>query len=180
MINVFVFKKRYCPDCKEPLKVSSNCNTFNCLKCQKEFHKEISAEYGRLGVSIEGSTRDFLMAQKNVQTGFTEAEKVLISAEQMCQKCRNMQSRYEQAARIRELKIARGEAEIRAFPKDVTDAQVYRYEIYKKTQEDLKVKMQVEEQDKQKKAQEAAAKARIVQEMANKLLDEKREEKKIE
>jgi hypothetical protein len=175
MIKVFVFKKRYCPDCKEALKISADGNTLNCLKCQKEFHREIGEEYIKLGVSIEGSTRDFQTAEKNRQTGFIEVEKVMIPEEQMCKKCRNRQHQYEQAALIRERKIARGEADVHAFPKGVTDAQVFRYEINRKIQDGLRERMQREEQEKQQKAQEAAAKAKLVQDMASKLSEDKKE-----
>jgi ribosomal protein L37AE/L43A len=176
MIKVFVLKKRYCPDCKEALKISPDGKIYKCLKCQKEFHKEIGEEYGRLGISIDGSTRSFEAAQKSVATGFIEAERVYVPEEQMCQKCRNMEHRYADAARTREQKIARGEGQVRAYPKDVTDAQVYRYEVYKKTQEDLRAKIQGEEQEKQRKAQEAAAKAKLVTEMANKLAEGEKKE----
>lgn len=176
MIKVFVFKKRYCPDCKELLKISNDSNTFSCLKCQKEFHKEIGAEYNKLGVSIDGSTRSFEAAQKAVATGFIELEKVYIPEEQMCQKCRNMEHRYMEAARIRERKIASGNADIHEMPKGVTDAQIFRYEIHRKVQDDLKARIQTEEQEKQAKAQQAAAKAKLVTEMAKKLAEGKKKE----
>lgn len=168
MIKVWVFKERYCSKDKTVLNVSRDNNTFTCSKCQSIFKKDNSIEFASLGVRVMGSTRDFIKANEQRDTGKVEVELMFIPEQQMDQKCRNLQNRYAQANQNRERKIAQGVPDdIRVIPDTVTDAQLYRYEIYKKTQEDYR-----EAQNKKSIAErEAEMKRKIEEEKKAKLIE---------
>lgn len=168
MIKVWVFKERYCSKDKTVLNVSRDNNTFTCPKCQSVFKKDNSIEFASLGVRVMGSTRDFIKANEQRDTGKVEVELMFIPEQQMDQKCRNLQNRYAQATQNRERKIAQGVPDdIRVIPDTVTDAQLYRYEIYKKTQEDYR-----EAQNKKSIAErEAEMKRKIEEEKKAKLIE---------
>lgn len=176
MVKVFVFKKRLCPIDKANLMVTMDGNTFNCPICKREYHKEIYSEYDSLGVAIAGSSRNRSEIDKQLATGFIEVEKVAVPEQHMCQKCRNMEHRYLQAGVNREKKVAKGDIPMRSFPKEITNADVYRHDIMQKLKQDY----QQEQTKLSQKIQEEERQKQIKSKLAKKLLDTVTEEKKPE
>lgn len=179
VIKVFVFKQYLCPADHKPLNISANGEEYICIECGKIYHKSIIAEFLSLGVSITGSSRDFTVAEKERTKGNVAVEKVFIAEHSMCKRCENYQIRYAQATAKREKKLALGLADdIQVIPNTVSDADIYRYEVMRKTQEDykqikqdeLKVKQEKEEEERRKKI-EAEQKLKLVQGIANELLN---------
>jgi hypothetical protein len=130
--------------------------------------------FANLGVSIIGSTRDFVKAEKEKATGNVEIEKVMIQENLMDQRCRNYQNRFNQASQKREKKLAMGVSDdIHEIPASITDRDIYKYEIMKKTQEDYretqKQKSIAEREAQMKLDRENAAKSKLVEDLSNKL-----------
>lgn len=174
MIKVFVFKQRFCSKDKMVLNVSPDFQTFTCPKCGTVYKKDNSLTFANLGVSITGSTRDFVKAEKEKATGNVEIEKVMIQENLMDQRCRNYQNRFNQASQKREKKLAMGVSDdIHEIPASITDRDIYKYEIIKKTQEDYretqKQKAIAEREAQMKLDRENAAKAKLVEDLSNKL-----------
>jgi hypothetical protein len=175
MIKVFVFKRRFCPIDKTTLNISLDGETYTCPKCNKVILKKDTTSFMSLGISIAGSTRSFFEAEKQRKTGEIEVEPVMVPEKQLCQKCRNYQERYSQAAQKRERKIQSGVSDdIQVIPDTIKDTDIYRYEIMKKTQEDYRTKQTTEMRAKQEKAQkelEMERKAKLVKIVSEKLID---------
>ena len=175
MIKVYVFKRRFCPIDKTTLNISPDGEIYTCPKCKKVILKKDTANFMSLGISIAGSTRSFFEAEKQRQTGEIEVESVMVPEKQLCQKCRNYQERYSQAAKKRERKIASGISDdIQAIPDTIKDTDIYRYEIMRKTQEDYRAKLTAEMREKQANAQkelELERKAKLVKTVSDKLIE---------
>jgi ribosomal protein L37AE/L43A len=153
MLKIYVFKKHTCPDDKTELMKSIDGNVFSCPKCKKIFRKTVPVEWNSMGTKIEGSTRSFEEKEKRlIKEQNTEVENVMIPEESMCQKCRNWQTRSEQATKNRERKIAMGVPDdIKVVPDSISNADIYRYEIFRKTQTDYQETRKAEAYEQQKK-----------------------------
>jgi DNA-directed RNA polymerase subunit M/transcription elongation factor TFIIS len=162
MVKVFVFKQHTCSNDKNVLIISetSEGRIYICPQCRKIFHKNNAIEYNNMGTKIEGSTRDFLEKDKRLSEDLTlEAEKILVPQEGMCQGCRNRQNRVEQATKKRERKLAMGlPDDMRVIPDTVTNPDLFKFEIFRKTQEEYQEARKAEAYERQK-AERAAAEA---------------------
>jgi len=158
MLKIYVFKKHTCPDDKTELLKSLDGNVFGCPKCKKVFRKTVPAEWNSMGTKIEGSTRSFeAKAKRLIEEPNTEVDNVMVPEESMCQRCRNYQSRAEQATKNRERKLAMGLPDnIQAVPASVSDADIYRYEIFRKIQTDFQETKKAEAYEQQKRDRAAA------------------------
>ena len=79
----------------------------------------------------------------------------------MCQKCRNYHMRADQATAKREKKLAMGlPDDMTLIPDTVSNSDLYKYEIFRKTQEDYQEARKAEAYEKQKKDRETAEKER--------------------
>lgn len=180
MLKVYVFKKHTCPEDKTELVRSVDGNAFSCPKCQKVFSKTVPALWNNMGVKIEGSTRSFEeKAKKLIADPNVEADNVMIPQEPMCQGCRNYQTKAAQATQKRERKLAMGAPDdMRAIPDSVTNADIYKYEIFKKTQTEFQEARKAEAYEQQKKeraAMEAERQARLAEQMKKPILPTKEE-----
>lgn len=160
MLAIFVLKQHTCPTDKTPLIISEveGKKTYGCPKCGLAFRKNVPTEYNAIGTKIQGSTRDFLVRDKRLTQDITlEFDKVLVPEETMCQKCRNYHTRADQATAKRERKIAMGlPDDMTMIPDTVTTADLYKYEIFRKTQEEYQETRKAEAYAKQKADREAA------------------------
>lgn len=168
MLKVYVFKKHTCSDDKTVLIKSIDGNVFGCPKCKKVFRKTVPIEWNSMGTKIEGSTQSFeAKAKRLIEEPSTEVENVMVPEESMCQKCRNWQTRSEQATKNRERKIAMGVPDdIRAVPDSVSNADIYKYEIFRKIQTDYQETRKAEAYELQKKeraAMEAERQAKLAE-----------------
>lgn len=152
MLKVYVFKIHTCPDDRTELIKSDNGNVFSCPKCKKVFHKDVPSEWNSMGVKIEGSTQSFEEKEKRLsEKPDTEITNIMLPEDSMCQRCQNWQTRSEQATTKRERKLAMGMPDdIKAIPDTVTDADLYRYEVYRKTNEDFQAARKAEAYEQQK------------------------------
>lgn len=174
MLKIYVFKVHTCPDDKTELIKSDDGNVFTCQKCQKAFHKTVPVEWNSMGIKIKGSTQSFEDKEKMlIKKPDTEVTNVMLPEDNMCQRCQNWQTRSEQATTNREKKIAQGVPDdIKAIPDTVTDGDIYRYEVYRKTNDDFqetRKKEAYEVQKKQRDAMEADRKAKLAEEEKKKL-----------
>lgn len=184
MIRVLVFKKHTCPEDKTDLIISSSGEIFTCPKCNKVYHKSIPAEYNSLGTRIEGSTRDFIKANKMKESNpAIEFDKVFVPEEVLCQKCRNMQTRYMQATQRREKKIAMGISDsVHAIPKEITNADIYRREIFEKTKADFQETRKqeyIKNQNEERAKAEAENKTRLAKQLHESILPKPEEMKSL-
>jgi hypothetical protein len=164
MLIIYVLKQHVCPDDKTPLLISEveGKKIYGCPKCGKIFHKDISSEYNAIGTKIQGSTRDFIVRDKRLAQDHTlESDKVPVPEQTMCQKCRNYQTKADQATAKREKKLAMGlPDDLQMIPETVSSADIYKYEIFRKTQEEYQEARKTEAYEKQKADREAAEKER--------------------
>lgn len=169
MIRVFVFKQHTCLEDKTALMPSSSGEIFTCPVCKKEYNKSNPVEYNNMGTRILGSTRDLEARDKRLYEDRTlVADKVMVPEETSCQKCRNLQNRYSQANKKRERKLAMGVPDdIRALPATITDADVYKHDIFQKTQQDYQEARKAEAY-----AQQKAERARLDAERRAKLAEQ--------
>lgn len=174
--KVYVFKRHFCPDDKEEVLNFDGSNTFSCPKCKKIFRKDNLVEYGSMGTGIMGTARHWEEVQKRMSDGKTDYESIMVPTEQYCQRCKNLTMRRMQLEHTRELKEKAGMEQIQKIPKEITNADIYCYEIQKKTQEDWKTEQQKLQQEQQIKTQEearkkaeATAKAKLVEGMTKEL-----------
>lgn len=153
MLKVYVFKKHTCSNDKTELVKSVDGNIFGCPKCKKVFRKTVPSEWNSMGTKIEGSTRSFEeKGERLIKEPNTEVDNVMVPEESMCQKCRNWQTRSEQATKNRERKLAMGVPDdIQVVPDSVSNADIYRYEIFRKTQTDYQEARKAEAYERQKK-----------------------------
>jgi predicted RNA-binding Zn-ribbon protein involved in translation (DUF1610 family) len=176
MIKVYVFKKRYCTEDKEPMLISPDLETLTCPKCGKVI-KNRTEDYVKLGVSIEGTSRNFLEAEKRKADGKTEVEKLMMPEEQFCQRCRNFAQRFSDLRKVREMREKRGDAPVRPLPKEISNADIYKREIFQKLRGEYQTKMQEEAKQKEveQKKHETEEKAKLLQDMTHKITEEKKE-----
>jgi len=172
MLKVYVFKKHSCPDDRTELNRSPNGDVFSCPKCKREFRKTAPVEWNSMGTRIEGSTRSFEEKAKRLEKEPNSvADIVMVPEQPMCQRCRNWQTREQQATQKRERKLAMGVPDdMKVIPDSVTNADIYKYEIFRKMQTDYQEARKAEAYEEQKK-QRAAAEAerkRILEEQAKK------------
>lgn len=164
MLDIYVLKQHTCPDDKSPLIISivEGKTAYGCSKCGKAFRKDVPSEYNAIGTKILGSTRDFLERDKRLSQDVTlEYDKVPVPEETMCQKCRNYQTKAEQATSKREKKLAMGlPDDMQLIPDTVSNADLFKYEIFRKTQEEYQEARKAEAYAKQKAEREAAEKER--------------------
>jgi hypothetical protein len=162
IIDIFVFKEHTCPVEKATLIISitPEGTLFTCPSCKAVYHKNIAVEYNALGTRIQGSTRDFLERDKKiVEVNTLEFEKVAVPEKTMCQKCLNYQNRASQAEAKRERKLKMGiPDDLKAIPKDVSEADIFKFEIYRKTKEEFQEARKAEAYERQK-VERAAAEA---------------------
>jgi DNA-directed RNA polymerase subunit RPC12/RpoP len=167
MINIFVLKQHTCPEDKTPLIISTfEGNTvYACSTCKKAFRKNVSTEYNAIGTKILGSTRNFLERDDRLAKDVTlEFDTVPVPEETLCQRCRNYQTRAAQATGKREKKLAIGlPDDLQMVPDTVSNADLYKYEIFRRTQEEYQTARKAEAYEKQKAEREAAEKARKAQ-----------------
>jgi ribosomal protein L37AE/L43A len=184
IIKVYVFKRHFCPDDKEETLRFDGKNVFSCEKCKRVFHKDNLVEYGSMGTGIMGTTRTRAEVDKRMTDGKTDYEVVNVPTEQYCRKCSNWARHRMQLEANEQRKSTTKKTQVRAFPKEITNADVYKYEIHQKVQQDFQIEQrrlqqeqQAKAQDEARKKQEAAAKAAIVGKMAEELIkkDEKKE-----
>jgi hypothetical protein len=152
MLKVYVFKKHTCPVDKTILTKSQDGNVFECPSCKKTFSKENPVEWNNMGIKIEGSTQSFedknsrLAEEPNI-----EVANVMVPEDTICQRCQNWQTRSMQATQKRERKLAMGMPEdIKAIPDTVTDADIFRYEVFRKTNEEFQAARKAEAYEQQK------------------------------
>lgn len=152
MLKVYVFKKHTCPDDKTELIKFEDGNSFGCPKCEKVFHKNVPAEWNSMGTKIEGSTRSFEeKAKRLAEDSNMEVDNVMVPEKSSCQSCSNYASRAAQATKNREKKLAMGVPDdIRMIPDSVSDADIYKYEIFRKTQTDYQETQKAIAYEKQK------------------------------
>lgn len=152
MLKIFVFKKHTCPDDKIELVKSEDGNVFGCPKCKKIFSKSVPTIWNSMGTKIEGSTRSLEAKNKRLaDEPNTEVDNVMVPEESMCQRCRNYQHMYAQSTRNREKKIEMGVPDdMRVIPDSVSNADIYKYEIYRKTKEDFQETQKALAYEKQK------------------------------
>lgn len=164
MINIFVLKQHTCPEDKTPLIISKfeGKTVYACVTCKKAFRKDVASEYNAIGTKILGSTRDFIERDKRIAKDITlEFDVVPVPEETMCQKCRNYHMRADQATAKREKKLAMGlPDDMTLIPDTVSNSDLYKYEIFRKTQEDYQEARKAEAYEKQKKDRETAEKER--------------------
>jgi hypothetical protein len=164
MLTIYVLKQHTCPNDKTPLIISEveGKKVYACIKCRKMFSKDVPSEYNAMGIKIQGSTRDFLVRDKRLAEDSTlESDKVPVPEETMCQKCRNYKTKAEQATKKRENKLAIGlPDDLQMIPNTVSNADIYKYEIFRKTQEEFQETRKAEAYAKQKADREAAEKER--------------------
>jgi len=141
MLKVYVFKKRVCTEDKVEMIKSPDGSTFTCPKCHKVFHHSIPSEWNVMGTRIEGSTRSFEAKEKRlIEEPNTEIENVMVPDNVTCQQCKNWQTRSTQASQKREKKLAfQGGVpdDLKEIPDTVTDADIYKFEIRKKVNEEF-------------------------------------------
>jgi len=184
MIRVIVFKKHTCPEDKTDLIISSSDEIFTCPKCNKVYHKSVPREYNSLGTRIEGSSRDFVKANKMRENNPTiEFDNVFVPEQVLCQKCRNMQNRYTQATQKREKKIAMGISDsVHAFPKEITNADIYKREIFEKTKADFQETRKqeyIKTQNEERAKAEAENKTRLAKQLHEGILPKPEEMKSL-
>lgn len=174
MIMIFVFKQHICPIDKVPLVISGTPDKkiYTCPKCKKIVTKDNPVEFNNLGIRIQGSTRKFLERDQILAKDKTlEFEKVPVPEETSCMRCRNYATRNAQATMKREKKLEMGIADdIREIPAEVSDADLYKYEINKKLQTDYQEARKAEAYEKQKQeraAAEAERRKQLEQKMKN-------------
>lgn len=174
--KVYVFKRHFCPYHKEEVLDFDGKNVFSCPKCKRVFHKDKLNEYGMMGTGIMGTARTWEEAQKRIADGKTDYDKIMVPTEQYCQSCKNFAIRKMQLQERDANREKAGTAEIKDFPKDIKDSDIYRYEINKKVQEDFRTEQQRLQQEQKTKAQEeqakkaeAAAKTKIIKDMSKEL-----------
>lgn len=162
MVKVYVFKKHTCPDDRTDMVKSEGGTVFTCPKCNRVFSKTVPAEWNSMGVRVEGSTQSFEAKEKYLlKEPNVEIQNVMVPDQPTCQQCRNYQTRAAQAERNREKKIAKGISDdMKAIPDTVTDADIYRYEVFRKTQEDFQERQKAEAYKKQQEERAAAEIAR--------------------
>jgi len=175
--KVFVFQIRLCPKCKFPCNVTNN-EIFTCPKCNGVYKKG-DVEFGAMGVEMKGSSRSregMLQATKDPTFAYTI---VFVPENHYCQRCRNMQSRYEQLMKNQQRK----KNKITELPKEITDADIYRYEVAKLHQKEFQEAQQKKmSEEKQKQLEESKQKvmAEKLKELSENNKDNKnnKEEKK--
>ena len=153
MLKVYVYKKRVCTDCKAEMIKSSDGQTFTCPKCHKVFHKSVPMEWNTMGTRIEGSTQSFDAKEKRLrEEPNTEIENVMVPENLTCQQCKNWETRSTQATQKRERKLAfQGGVpdDLREVPDTVTNADLYKFEIRKKINEEYQEARKAEAYAKQ-------------------------------
>lgn len=164
MLTIFVLKQHTCPNDKTPLIISEveGKKIYGCTKCRKAFRSDVPSEYNAIGIKILGSTRDFSVRDSRLAKDITlEFDKVPVPEQTMCQKCRNYQTRAEQATKNREKKIASGLSDdMKMIPNEVSNADLIKYEIFRKTQEEYQTARKAEAYEKQKADRALAEKER--------------------
>ena len=123
-----------------------------CSKCEKVFRKDVPSEYNAIGTKILGSTRDFLERDKRLSQDVTlEFDKVPVPEETTCQKCRNYQTKSNQATSKREKKLTIGlPDDMQIIPDTVSNSDLYKYEIFRKTQEEYQTARKAEAYESKK------------------------------
>lgn len=171
MLTIFVFKQRLCSVDKTPMIISTsldNNKVFTCPKCKKIVTKDNPTELNSLGVKIQGSTRYFMERDKRLAADYTlEFDKVPVPEETICVRCRNYETRAAQATAKREKKEKLGIADdVKEIPKEVSDSDLYKYEINRKLQTDFQERRKAEEYEKQKveRARQEAERKKILEE----------------
>jgi len=145
-IKVYVFKQRYCNECQSALKRNmEDINKLYCPKCHREWDVR-SVEISRLKLEMKGTTRDFMKAEEKRRQGL-EVEKVNVPKNRMCQRCRNLQSRFGNLLKNQRRKRAK-EVGTRVIPKEEVDdiirreiRELHRKEIVKRREEEKKARI---------------------------------------
>jgi hypothetical protein len=184
MLKVYVFKRHTCPDDKTELVKAIDQEAFGCPKCARVFRKSVPAEWNSMGTRIEGSTRSFEeKAKRLAEQPNLSAENIMIPDKAMCQNCTNYQMRAAQATRNRERKIEMGVPDdIKAIPDSVSDADIYRYEVFRKTQTDYQETQKAiayEKQKQERAVMEVERQKKLAEQMQRPILPTREEMKPL-
>jgi DNA-directed RNA polymerase subunit M/transcription elongation factor TFIIS len=92
VINVYVVKQRFCPDCKNTLTVYQD--SLICKKCGYSIKRSDTMAVSGLGVKVVDATTDYHKRDEYALQGL-EVEKKLEVEKQLCIRCSNTRKQIE-------------------------------------------------------------------------------------